>query len=477
MIRPPRPHPNRHTGLVTRSSVLAVLIAGIALVSSACSTAVIGVPVAAGGVINHDQGGDIDPSFINNTDGGEIDKLAATVVKDVEKFWRDSFPATFSGKQWESLRGGYYSVDTKDNTSPAPPCTDQASDVEGNAFYCPTADAIAWDRAALLPVLKERFGEASVMLVLAHEMGHAVQRRAGITPQVERANPDKYPTILLEAQADCYAGSFVKWVTDGKADRLQVQQDALDPALEAMVAFRDPVGTTQSAEGAHGDAFDRVSAFQDGFDKGAKLCADMSVDNRTFTQKGFTSVEDRASGGNISLSETLDGINKDINTYLQTEVAKLGKQWKNPKLQEVGTEPACSRGDQGPAAFCQDKGEVDVESKGILAEIHQEIGDWSTGTIISSRYGAAVLATLGKPGTGRDAQRQVLCVAGAYSGNLLQKDDGYRLSPGDLDEAVQVLLRYDYAARDLEGNAPATGFERVSDFRTGAVGGFTACDL
>jgi len=56
------------------------------------------------------------------------------------------------------------------------------------------------------------------MLVLAHEMGHAVQRRAGVTPAVERANPSKYPTILLEAQADCYAGTFVKWVTQGKAE-------------------------------------------------------------------------------------------------------------------------------------------------------------------------------------------------------------------------------------------------------------------
>jgi hypothetical protein len=122
---------------------------------------------------------------------------------------------------------------------------------------------------------------------------------------------------------------------------------------------------------------------------------------------------------------------------------------------------------------------VDVESNGQLAEIHQEIGDWSTGTIISSRYGAAVLSTLDKPLTGRDAQRSVLCVAGAYSGDLLDRaaNANYRLSPGDLDEAVQVLLRYDYAARDVDGKAPETGFERVSDFRVGAVGGFSACKL
>jgi predicted metalloprotease len=466
--------------VVVRSYALAILVVGITLVASACTTTVVGVPQASGGVIDRNKAsGDVDPSFINNTDGGAIDKLAATVVRDVEAYWKETFPATFQNKPWEELRGGYYSVDTKNPKAPAPPCTDQASDVEGNAFYCPTADAIAWDRDALLPLLKQKFGEGSVLLVLAHEMGHAVQRRAGITPAAERANPRKYPTILLEAQADCYAGSFVRWVTDGKAPRLELQRDALDPALEAMVVFRDPVGTTAGAQGAHGDAFDRVSAFQDGFEKSAELCADMSVDNRQFTQKGFETQEDKAAGGNISLADTLDGISKDINPFLQAAVTKLGKQWQVPKLKEVGTAPECGSGDQGPAAFCKDTGEVDVESKGQLAEIHQEIGDWSTGTLISSRYGIGVLSAVGKPLTGRDAQRSVLCVAGAYSGELLKRDLGanYRLSPGDLDEAVQVLLRYDYAGRDLDGNAPETGFERVSDFRAGTVGGLEACKL
>jgi hypothetical protein len=110
--------------------------------------------------------------------------------------------------------------------------------------------------------------------------------------------------------------------------------------------------------------------------------------------------------------------------------------------------------------------------------MHTKIGDWSTGTILGSRYGLAVLATLGKPLTGPEAQRSALCVSGAYSGFLLARnDDGFTLSPGDLDEAVQVLLGYDFAARDVQGNAPATGFERVAAFRTGAVGGFAACNL
>jgi predicted metalloprotease len=450
----------------------------LALVLSACTTTVAGVPLASGRVIDSDKSAEVDPSFINNTDGGDIDKLAGTVVKDVEKYWEEMFPATFDGKPFQPLRGGYYSVDTSKANAPAPPCTDQASDVEGNAFYCPSADIIAWDRVALLPVLKRQFGEASVMLVLAHEMGHAVQRRAGLTQQAERANPQQYPTILLEAQADCYAGSFVRWVSDGNGDRLRLDRDALDPALEAMVLFRDPVGTSQTAEGAHGDAFDRVSAFQDGFEKGAKLCSEITVDNRVFTQRGFLDEDDAATGGNLQLDEAMTGIQREAAKFLQAELTKMGKQWPDTKVEQVTSAPRCSEGDQGPAAYCPQQRDIDVQTKGKLSELHTKIGDWSTGTIMGSRYGLAALAALGKPLSGPEAQRGALCVSGAYSRYLLTRGEtGFALSPGDLDESVQVLLGYDFAARDVQGKAPATGFERVAAFRVGAVGGFEACKL
>jgi predicted metalloprotease len=474
MIRPPSRRPTRHTCRVPRSSRVAVLVAAVALGASACTTAVTGVPLAAGGVINHDKSdATVDTSFINNTDGGEIDKLAGTVVKDVEKFWKDEFPATFNGQKWLDLQGGYYSVDTASPSAPTPPCLDKASDIENNAVYCPTADSIAWDRASLLPVLKDKFGEAAVMLVLAHEMGHAVQRRAGITPQVEQANPQKFPTILLEAQADCYAGTFVKWVTDGRSDRLSVDREALDPALEAMVAFRDAVGTSRNAEGAHGDAFDRVSSFQDGFEKGAKLCAGMNVNNRQFTARGFGSQRDAASGGNSELQTLVNDVPKDITEYLRKQVTGFTA----PKLKVVDTDPQCA-GDQGPIAYCPDQDEIDLESRGEVPKLHQQVGDWATGTILASRYGLAVLKAKRKPLTGEDAQKAALCIAGAYSGDLLSRPAGdFSLSPGDLDEGVQVLLRTDYPARDVDGKAPETGFDRVSDFRAGVVGGFKSCKI
>jgi predicted metalloprotease len=454
------------------------LIVPLLLVVAACTATVPGTPTNADSVVTQDPGGTggVDPSFVHNTDGGEIDRLAATVVTDVKAYWEETFPGAFDDR-WEDLEGGYYSVDTADDDAKAPPCARRASDVEGNAFYCPTEDVIAWDRAALLPVLKEKFGEAAVMFVLAHEMGHAVQRRTGLTIAEQRSNPEKYPTILVEAQADCYAGSFVRWVADGEAAHLKISKDRLDTAMEALVMFRDPVGTEQSDQDAHGDAFDRVSAFQDGYDEGVPLCRDMSLENRTFTQRGFLSAADAERGGNLPFDALLETITPDLETYYRGLVTGRGKEWPTPAVRTSEESPECATTDQGPIAYCQDSREIDVATGDELPQLHTEIGDFATGTILASRFSMAALAALGEPLDGDAAQRAVLCLTGAYTGTLISRQEGFALSPGDLDEAIQVLLRFDYAGRDLTGKAIPTGFDRVSLFRAGALEGVESCGL
>jgi predicted metalloprotease len=466
---------------VTVRVAVAALAAVLVAAAAGCTSTVSGSPVSGASVVTKPDPGaggtvGVDPSFVHNTDGGDNDRLAATVVTDVLAYWKDTFPATF-GKAWTDPSGGFYSVDTADETATAPPCARRAIDVEGNAFYCPTEDVVAWDRAALLPVLRDRFGEAAVMLVLAHELGHAVQRRAGLTIEEQRRNPDKYPTILIEAQADCYAGAFVRWVADGRSAHLQVAKDRLDTALDSLITFRDPIGTDQSDTGAHGDAFDRVSAFLDGYEQGAKLCAGMTVDNRRFTLTGFLDAGDAQRGGNLPFDELLESIKQDLNTYFGTVVTQLGKPWSQPTLRPADTNPPCTNGDQGPIAYCPKSNEIDVATKGTLPGLHADIGDYATGTILASRYGMAALAAIGKPIDGTDAQRKLLCLAGAYTGSLLGRKQGFALSPGDLDEAVQVLLKYDFAGRDGAGHAIGSGFDRVSVFRTGALQGVPACAL
>ncbi|CCH34516.1 neutral zinc metallopeptidase [Actinosynnema sp. NPDC047251] len=452
--------------------ILLVAVVSTALVASACTQAVPGRPVA-GKVVAKDG---VDPSFIKGTDGGDIDRLGATAITDVDKYWEQAYPATF-GEKWRPIEGGVYSVDTADPAAKPPPCTEKASDVEGNAFYCPSADAIAWDRAALLPVLRDGYGDAAVVIVLAHEMGHAVQRRMGITPEAERKNPEKYPTILTEAMADCFAGSFIRWVNDGKSEHLDIGTDTLDAALGALISFRDPVGTSPNDKSAHGNAFDRVSAFQDGYQEGTKFCSGMTVQTRKFTQQGFTNVDDRDRGGNLPFDEMLDAITPDLDNYYKALVTSKGKTWTPPKTTPTQKEPDCS-GDQGPVAFCPKDKSVEIEVAEELPELHAKIGDYATGILLASRYGMAARAALGKEVDGDEASAGALCLAGAYTREVFTRRQGFGLSPGDLDEAVKVLLAYDYAARDGSGEASvAPGFKRVDVFRSGVFVGDKACGL
>ncbi|MEU4741333.1 neutral zinc metallopeptidase [Actinosynnema sp. NPDC023658] len=453
------------------ASARLVLLATVLLTATACAQAIPGKPLAGETVTR----GKVDTGFIRGTDGSAIDQLAATAITDIDTFWKDAFPDAFD-KPWRSIEGGIYSVDTSDPAAKPPPCTELAKDVEGNAFYCPSADAIAWDRAALLPVLKDRFGDAAVVIVLAHEMGHAVQSRMGIT-EAERREPQKYPTILTEAMADCFAGAFTKWVNDGKSEHLDIGSDTLDSALGALIKFRDPVGTSPSDRSAHGNAFDRVSAFQDGYQQGTKFCAAMTVDNRGFTQKSFTTVDDRDRNGNLPFDEMLESITPDLNAYYKALVTQAGKTWTDPKATPVQEEPDCS-GDQGPVAFCPADKSVEVEVEADLPELHARIGDYATGVLLASRYGLAAMAALGVELEGEKAAAGALCLAGAYTREVFDRQKGFGLSPGDLDEAVQVLLAYDYAARDATGSAVlGPGFKRVDVFRGGVLEGTKACGL
>jgi predicted metalloprotease len=450
------------------------VLAAVLAVAAGCAT-VGGVaePVTADPVL---VGGGVVPSFVRDTDNGTTDRIAASTISDVQAFWKQNFPSVFA-KPFHDLTGGVYSVDATSDKSQAPPCTESASDIEGNAFYCPSRDSIAWDRAALLPVLRDQFGDAAVVVVLAHEMGHAVQDRSSPTSDMARSDPDRYPTILVETMADCYSGAFVRSVVDGKAPHLRITAAQLDKAIGALATFRDPVGTSSSEEGAHGDAFDRVSAFQDGYQQGPKLCAGMTVANRKFTQRTFTSLSDEARGGNAPLPDLLAAMEPDLNAYFGQLV---GSRWSAPRLTQSDGPVSCpggSSGDQGPVAFCAATKSVLLSVKGTIPTLVSSIGDYAAGTLLATRYALAALAFSGKPTDTPAAGQTAVCLAGAYTASVPSRGKPLRLSPGDLDKSVGVLLAYDYGSRDTSGKPMATGFARVLAFRSGFTGGAKACGV
>ncbi|WP_235863823.1 neutral zinc metallopeptidase [Saccharopolyspora kobensis] len=358
----------------------------------------------------------VDPAFVHGTDHGGADRLAATVVTDVQNYWHEQYPAVF-GTPWRNLDGGFFSVDTNGNGT-APPCSAEVSDLEGNAYYCATVDAIAWDRTALLPVLQEHYGDASVVVVLAHEIGHAVQKRAGL-------DADAAP-VRLEAMADCFAGAYVRSVTDGRSERLRINDEQLDRALRAITLFRDPVSTNSTD--AHGTAFERVTAFQDGYANGPRRCTEV-------TETPLAALP--PDGPNLPLDEALR--TESISEYFS---GLVGEQWTPPEL---------------------------ALDRSALAETHADIGDQAVTTLLAAKFALTANAGLGRPTTGADASKQIVCLTGAYTA----AQPG--LTQGDLDEAVAVVLDSDDIGRDAQGTNQLTGFDRIAAFRTGALGGATAC--
>ena len=121
----------------------------------------------------------------------------------------------------------------------------------------PVGDFIAYDDNDLFPQINRRFGPYVLAMVLAHEFGHSIQLRAGVDQNL--------PTILLEQQADCFAGAWMARVAHGDAPGLQLDDKELTTSLAGMVRFSDSPGTSADDQEAHGSAFDRIGAFQDGY--------------------------------------------------------------------------------------------------------------------------------------------------------------------------------------------------------------------
>jgi predicted metalloprotease len=425
----------------------------VGLLVAGCTQAVPGRPNAAAGV-----------ALVGSAPVAEAD-VAPTAVAALQEFWRAQFPAEF-GRPWRDI-SRFIPVHIGDRKVP---CVQSAADVKGQAFYCPSADAVVWDADGLIPEVLRDNGPTGVLVVLAHEVGHAVQTRLGVDDQQAR-QPSRFPTILLEAMADCSAGVALAHFAQQPPPGLALGGDERDRAMAALIAFKDPLGVEPGDSGAHGNAFDRVSAFQDGFDGSATTCAEMTITNRAFTQRAFGSRADAARRGNLPVDQLLEGVGADAPAAFARFAAAAGRPgWQPPALRTAAG--GCAVGDQGPAAWCPGENAVVVD-RGAVAQLEDRFGDFAGAALIASRYGLATLEAARRDATGAGA----ICLAGAYTGGLLSAEGSFTLSPGDLDEAVEVLLDENWAGRDAAGAADPRqhGYERIGLFRKGVLGGAQAC--
>jgi predicted metalloprotease len=395
-------------------------------------------------------------------------------LADVERYWTATFPTVADGREFRKVQGGYHPYT---RSQPPPACGEEAGQYQPNAFYCPVGDFIAWDAEVLVPQLYSDFGPLLVGVVIAHEYGHAVQARLRSASQAQDE-----PTVVLEQQADCFAGAWVaSLVASGSTAFGAVQTTQLDNTLAGLLMLRDQPGTSALAPQAHGNAFDRIRAFQEGIEQSATRCASYRADNLPVTEVPFTSDVDAARGGDLPYAEAVRLLGDDAQAYWNRTFPELaGKPWEPVRIVgfETGDPPACPGLRSGatstiPAFFCDQGDYVAFDSEQLGPALYQRIGDNAVGMLLADLFAQAAQERRGGSTQDRAGQLTVDCLAGSWINDLLGRDRSspLRLSPGDLDEAVAALLAFGRAAPPGTG----TAFERITAFRNGVLKGLSAC--
>jgi predicted metalloprotease len=414
---------------------------------------------------------------ITGVSDSDIDQLARNALDDLDTFWSQAYPEFF-GADYTPLAGGFFSVDSTNIDPAAYPETGigcpgefiPPDAVAGNAFFAPSCDLIAYDRA-LIEELSTGYGRFLGPVVMAHEFGHAMQFRFGFHDR----------QILDETQADCFAGAWTRWVADGNAEHVSIRVPELDDVISGFLLLRDPVGSDPDDSSAHGSYFDRVSGFYAGFDGGVAECRDAFGDDRLFTQAEFDPNDN--SEGNAEYGMIVDWITATLPEFWGGIFpSAFGSDFQAPAVEAFDTAaPEC--GDMGAEdrdlGYCESDSTVYYDET-ELAQPAYEIGDFAVGTAISLPYALSARDQAGLSVNDGAATRSAVCLSGWYTAQwyngAFQDTVEAVISPGDIDEAVIFLLEYGVNPKVFP-NVDTSGFELVGAFRAGFLQGGSACDI
>ncbi|MTD16717.1 hypothetical protein GIS00_22530 [Nakamurella sp. YIM 132087] len=201
------------------------------------------------------------------------------VITDLETFWGSVLPSTFDAMV-TPMTGGVVAIDPSATafTGEPPGCVTTPSRIAGNAYFCPDRDKILYDAGGLVPVLLGHYGPAGLVAAFAHEYGHAIQARIGPTPADRSAEPARWPALLVELQADCDAGVFLRAATIGRTAHVALLEADLPAAVGPLLDFADAPDVPPGDAAAHGLSLDRLRAVLAGYAGDAATCHDLTLD-------------------------------------------------------------------------------------------------------------------------------------------------------------------------------------------------------
>ncbi len=206
-------------------------------------------------------GGTVNPA------DDELVQFMSDALDDIQAFWSTDAGL---GSQYRDAKLVLFSggVSTQG-------CGDATSSV--GPLYCP-GDEHAYIDLDFFRELKSRFGapgDFAQVYVLAHELGHHVQKILGTSDQVRQAQQqdpgraNEY-SVRLELQADCYAGVW----GNSAQDRGLLEPGDTQEGLGAAAAVGDDRlqqqagGQVDQESWTHGSSASRQHWFTVGFDSG-----------------------------------------------------------------------------------------------------------------------------------------------------------------------------------------------------------------
>lgn len=403
---------------------------------------------------------------------------------DIQAYWTTTFPEIYNLTYEPVLADNIFAAG-KPGVA-VPDCNGSsvtAADWEDNAFYCFGDNYVVYDArpSGLISTLRTDYGDGAVGAVFAHEWGHAIQDRAGNT---------RVPTIYAELQADCFSGSWVAHVATGDVAHLRLAPGDLDRILAAMLTFRDVPGSRATSASAHGSGFDRVSAFQDGYENGAATCVPYFDSPPPITEVRFTSAQEIRSGGNVAAAKVLPATVELLNSFYSQVEPRTYRAVKTSRVftfdpgKPPKTMPAC--GDSTLTAeqltnevfFCVPNRYVVVDTV-YLQRVYDTIGDFGVGTLMAEPWAGYVQGLQGIPGAGTDTTARASdCYTGGFAaalvnGQLSSETMGgpVSASAGDLDESISAFIDADR----VHGASGDDVFNRMEAFRDGFLRGYRTC--
>ena len=239
------------------------------LLRSKLGLAVVGVGAAAYFFMPSLMGGGGSSKPVSEAADDEQAAFIKTVMADTEAVWSNVFAQ--AGERYPAPKLVLYRGGTRSGCGPA-------SSGMG-PFYCPSDQKVYVD-LSFFDDLKRKHGaggDFAQAYVLAHEIGHHIQNMEGTLDKVQRAkqqvrgNDDNKLQVMVELQADCYAGV---WTNHAQKKFKILEAGDLEEALTAAASIGDD-RLQKQAQGfaiphtfTHGSSKQRVEWFSRGVKSG-----------------------------------------------------------------------------------------------------------------------------------------------------------------------------------------------------------------